>query len=58
MNTDLRSLPDKTLAYFAHQLEMKIGSLRGTTTTVGLALLQQYRDRLAAVRVELERRKA
>jgi RecA/RadA recombinase len=58
MNTDLAKLPDSTLAYFAHKFEMKVGSLRGTTTTIGAKLLAQYQAKRAAVRLELERRRA
>jgi hypothetical protein len=54
---DLRTLPDKTLAYLAHQLELKLATLRTATSAIGVALYQQMQDKLAHVRAEQERRR-
>jgi hypothetical protein len=57
MTSDLAKLPDSGLSYLQRQLEMKINALRTATSAIGISLLEQYRERLEAVRSEIERRR-
>jgi hypothetical protein len=54
--SDLAALSDQQLAFALRTLEAKVHALRDTTTAVGMALYQQFREKLDAVRAELERR--
>jgi hypothetical protein len=57
MVNHLRDLPDEALELERALLSHKVSALRYATSAIGLSFLQQYRERLDAVRLELERRK-
>ena len=52
-----RTMSDAELEREAELLARKVSALRYATSAAGVGMLAQFRDRLAAVRVELERRK-
>jgi hypothetical protein len=53
---ELRALNDADLALEEQLLTRKVRALKLATSAIGAALLQQYRERLDAVRAEIERR--
>jgi hypothetical protein len=54
---DFTKLPDSGLEYLIRQLEAKVAALRSATSAIGVALYQQFVDRLDQLRAEQERRR-
>ena len=57
MNAEYADLPDEALDLECALLERKCSALRYATSRAGIAMLRALRERLAQVRVELDRRR-
>lgn len=57
MLSDLAALSDEALESEAALLQHKVSALRYATSPAGIAMLAQYRARLAELDNEIERRK-
>lgn len=57
MTTSFRDLSDRQLEFMAKRFEAQITALKHAATAAGVALRQQFTDKLDQVRAELERRR-
>lgn len=54
---NLKHMPDEQLAYVVKQLEHKVRAIRLSTSAIGVALLQEFQQRLDLARAEVFRRR-